>query len=53
MTLSHPRYNEYATCYRCGLKKYCNINEEQEFICYSCDNGNFKGLKRINKDKQQ
>ena len=52
MTLSHPRYNEYATCYRCGLKKYCNINEEQEFICYSCDTGNFKGLKRIKETRK-
>ena len=52
MTLSHPRYNEYATCYRCGLKKYCNINEEQEFICYSCDNGNFNGLKRIKETRK-
>jgi hypothetical protein len=33
------------------MKKYCNINEEQEFICYSCDNGNFKGLKKINKEQ--
>ena len=47
MRLSHPRYNEYATCYLCGHKKYCLINGNQDYVCYSCDNKNFKGLKGI------
>jgi hypothetical protein len=51
MTLSHPRYNEYATCYRCGLKKYCK-NEGKMTICYACSNGNYNGLKTINKDNR-
>lgn len=45
MSQPHPRYNEYATCYLCGHKKYCNINSEHEYICYSCDQKNFNGLR--------
>jgi hypothetical protein len=49
---SHPEYSEYATCTVCGLHKYCR-QVNRYFVCYSCDNGNFKGLKNIkNKDKQ-
>lgn len=51
MTQSHPEYNEYATCTVCGLKKYCK-QVNRYFVCYSCDNGNFAGLKNINKKKQ-
>ena len=40
----HPEFNEYATCYRCGFKKYCKL-EGKNFICYSCSEGNFNGLK--------
>lgn len=29
----HPEYNEYATCYRCGFKKYCKL-EGRNFVCY-------------------
>ena len=49
---ARPKYNEYATCYLCGLKKYCII-KGCHFVCYACDTGNFNGLKKINKDKQQ
>lgn len=45
MSLSHPRYNEYATCYLCGHKKYCLINGNHDYVCYSCDNKNFNGLR--------
>lgn len=37
-------YSEYATCSKCGLHKYCKM-DNRRFVCYSCDNGNFKGLK--------
>lgn len=30
----HPEFNEYATCYRCGFKKYCKLDVK-----------NFNGLK--------
>lgn len=52
MSQSHPEYSEYATCTVCGMHKYCKpVN--RYFVCYSCDNGNFKGLKNIKtKDKQ-
>ena len=52
MSKSHPEYCEYATCTVCGMHKYCKpVN--RYFVCYSCDNGNFNGLKNIkNKDKQ-
>lgn len=45
MTLSHPEYNEYATCTVCGQKKYCRL-DGKHFVCYSCDNGNFNGLRK-------
>lgn len=44
----HPEFNEYATCYRCGFKKYCKL-EGRNFVCYSCSEGNFNGLKRLDK----
>lgn len=52
MSKSHPEYGEYATCTVCGMHKYCKpVN--RYFVCFSCYNGNFKGLKNIkNKDKQ-
>ena len=47
MTGSHPEYNEYATCTVCGLKKYCRLIKRY-YMCYSCDNKNFKGLRIVN-----
>lgn len=38
-------YSEYATCGKCGLHKYCKMDNGR-FVCYSCDNGNFNGLKK-------
>lgn len=52
MIWGHPEYNEYATCAVCDLKKYCRLVAGR-FICYACDNGNFNGLKKINKDNQK
>ena len=48
---ARPKYNEYATCYLCGLKKYCII-KGCHFVCYACDTGNFKGLKRIKETRK-
>ena len=38
-------YSEYATCSKCGMKKNCKL-EGRLFICFSCSNGNFNGLKK-------
>ena len=48
----HPEYNEYATCYRCGFKKYCKL-EGRDYA----DNGNDRkgdGIKwvRLEQSKQ-
>lgn len=51
MVAFHKEYSEYATCSRCGMKKNCKL-EGRHFICYSCDNGNFNGLKNIKKKEQ-
>ncbi len=40
----HPEFNEFATCHRCGFKKYCKL-EGRNFVCYSCSEGNYNGLK--------
>jgi len=44
MSSPHPEYNEYTTCSKCGLKKMCRL-DGKKFICYSCDHGNFNGIK--------
>lgn len=32
-------YDEYATCGRCGFKKYCRLDARKKmFVCKSCDN---------------
>lgn len=40
MTRFHEDYKEYATCVKCGLKKYCKL-EGKVMICYACNHGNF------------
>jgi len=40
MTCFHKDYKEYATCVKCGLKKYCK-HEGKVMICYACAHGNF------------
>jgi len=47
----HPEYSEYATCTVCGLHKYCR-QVNRYFVCYSCEHGNFAGLKNIKKKEQ-
>lgn len=49
MSWAHPEYKEYATCSVCGLKKKCRLTRNR-FWCYSCYNGNFLGLRKVNKD---
>ena len=49
MSRPHPEYSEYATCAVCGLKKFCRLAHGR-FVCYSCDNGNFNGLKKVNRE---
>ena len=51
MSNPHPEYREYATCNVCGLHKYCR-QVNRHFVCYSCDHGNFAGLKNIKKKEQ-
>ena len=54
MSNPHPEYSEYSTCTVCGLHKYCR-QVNRYFVCYSCEHGNFAGLKNINyktKEKQ-
>ena len=43
---SHPEYEEYATCSKCGLKKMC-VLAGRLYICFACDHGNFKGLRNM------
>lgn len=49
MVAFHKDFAEYATCYRCGLKKLCG-KVGRHMVCYSCANNNFNGLRRINND---
>ena len=42
-------YTEYATCTVCGLPKYCR-QVNRYFICYSCEHGNFAGLRKVNRE---
>ena len=44
MTSCHPEYSEYATCFICGMKKYCKP-DGKNYICYACSNGNFAKVK--------
>ncbi len=46
MSSPHPEYTEYTTCTPCGLKKMCRLDGGR-YICYSCDHGNFNGLRNI------
>lgn len=46
MSLSHPEYSEYATCSKCGHKKYCMLIGKH-YVCYSCHYKNFNGLRRV------
>lgn len=39
-------YTDYATCSVCGLKKFCKLDMSR-FLCYSCSNGNFSGLRGL------
>ena len=48
MSWAHPEYKEYATCGVCGLKKMCRLSRKRFWCCYSCYNGNFAGLRRVN-----
>ncbi len=49
MSRPHTEYGEYVTCTVCGLHKYCR-QVNRDFICYSCYNGNFAELRKVNKD---
>lgn len=49
MTQMHKEYSEYATCHRCGHKKYCML-EGKHYTCYSCHYMNFNGLRKVNDD---
>lgn len=49
MVAFHKDFAEYATCYRCGLKKLCGRLDGRHMVCWSCSQGNFRGLKNINK----
>lgn len=44
MTSCHPEYSEYATCSKCGLKKYCK-QDKNRFICFACAHGNYPKFK--------
>lgn len=35
MKLNNP-YHEYATCDKCGYKKFCRLTARQ-FVCKACD----------------
>lgn len=51
MSNPHPEYREYATC---TVHKYCR-QVNRYLVCYSCEHGNFAGIKNINnktKEKQ-
>lgn len=52
MSNPHPEYCEYATCTVCGLHKYCR-KVNRYLVCYSCEHGNFAGLKNIKKKEKQ
>lgn len=47
MVAFHKDFAEYATCYRCGLKKLCG-KVGRHMVCWSCSKGNYAGLKKIN-----
>ena len=51
MSNPHPEYCDYATCTVCGLHKYCRL-VNRYFVCWSCEHGNFEGLKNIKKKEQ-
>ena len=44
MTYFNKEYSEYATCFKCGLKKYCR-EDGKRTICFACDHGNFPRFK--------
>lgn len=50
MTAFHPEFNEYATCSKCGLKKYCKL-DGRHFICFSCSHGNYPKFKFSNANR--
>lgn len=46
MSKSNPEYSEYATCTVCGMHKFCR-QVNRYFVCFSCDHGNFNGIKKL------
>lgn len=46
MVSAHPEYGTYMTCCVCGLKKGCRL-DGRRYVCFSCDNGNFNGIRNI------
>ena len=50
MTYFHKEYSEYATCCKCGLKKYCR-EDGKRTICFACDHGNFPRFKKNNEHR--